>query len=71
MPNGQYLICYDLNEAMENQVLEHPSAFLKKLGIGFQSFSWDCALNQCIFKGCTNMPAQAPSHFSVLRYYEN
>lgn len=71
MPNGQYLICYDLNEAMENQVLEHPSAFLKKLGIVFQSFSWDCTLNQCIFKGCANMPAQAPSHLLVLKYYEN
>lgn len=70
MPNSRYLICYDLNEAMENQVLDHPSAFLTRLGITFQSFTWDCLLNQCIFKGCINTPAQIPSHFSVLKYHE-
>jgi hypothetical protein len=68
MPHTQYLICYDLNEAMNQQILEHPRLILERLGIRFKSLSFDLILNQWLFHGCTNTPVSMPDQFLKIRY---
>lgn len=68
MSDNKYLICYDLNEAMDRQIFEHPRVILEKLGIRFKSLSFDRILNQWLFHGCTNTPVDVPDQFSKIQY---
>ncbi|GEM_PF-2840801 len=71
MSDTQYLICYDLNEAIDQQIFEHPKLLLEKIGIRFKSLSFDLKMNQWLFHGCTNTPAEMPGHFLKFRYPES
>jgi hypothetical protein len=71
MLQNHYLICYDLNEALENQVFDQPQEFLEKLGIHYKSFSFDFILNQWVFRDCTNTPSKMPDHISLIEYYDH
>jgi hypothetical protein len=68
MPKSQYLICYNLSEAIENQILEHPNDVIASMGIHFKSSSYDPILGQWIFSDCSKAPKEIPSHISVFEW---
>jgi hypothetical protein len=70
MPINHYLICYNLNEALEKEIYSHPDCVMHQLGIIFKYSSYNATLNQWVFHECTNTPKKKPSYLSMFKIRE-